>query len=53
MRAVDAFHMEAIRFRMYGLQRKLITKGLDVPKDARRLMENAREALQAAGFQTR
>ena len=53
MRAVDAFHMEAIRFCMYGLQRKLVTEGLDVPKDARRLIENAREALHAAGFQTR
>ncbi len=51
-RAVDAFHVEAIRFRMYGLHRKL-TAGARVPDEALRLLEEARTALQAAGFKTK
>jgi hypothetical protein len=51
IRAVEAFHMEAIRFRMYGLQRQLASGKHSVPEDTRRLVDEIREALQKAGFQ--
>jgi len=50
-RAVAAFHMEAIRFRMYSVDRALEAAGN--PADARRLFEALRQALEAAGFHTR
>ena len=52
IRAVETFHMEAIRFRVYGLRQQLTSGTHEVPEQAGRLIENAREALQAAGFQT-
>ena len=53
IRSVETFHMEAIRFRVYGLHRQLTSGTHDVPEQAGRLIENVRQALQAAGFQTR
>ncbi len=53
IRAVEAFHPEGVRFRMYGLQRKLAADGEEVPANALRLLEEAQDALQAAGFKTR
>ena len=53
IRSVETFHMEAIRFRVYGLHRRLTSATHDVPEQAGRLIENVRQALQAAGFQTR
>jgi hypothetical protein len=50
-RAVAAFHMEAIRFRMYNVDRGL--KLVGDPPDARRLYEALRDALETAGFHTR
>lgn len=50
-RAVAAFHMEAIRFRMYSVDRAL--KAAGDPADARRQFEELRQALEAAGFHTR
>jgi len=49
-RAVAAFHMEAIRFRMYSVDR-LITK--NGHSDCARIFDEVRHALEAAGFHTR
>ena len=51
--AVRAFHMEAIRFRMYGLNRQMKTGGYTLPREAVALLDEARTALEAAGFQTK
>ena len=51
--AVKAFHMEAIRFRMYNLRRQLVNGEQQVPAQATELFGNARDALEAAGFQTK
>lgn len=49
--AVRAFHMEAIRFRMFNVDRRL---GLiQAPAEARAAFNDARHALEAAGFHTR
>ena len=50
-RAIAAFHMEAIRFRIYAVDR-LIRLGGDA-QEARRLLEDVRHALETAGFHTR
>ncbi len=51
--AVQAFHMEAIRFRMYGLNRQMKSGGHTLPREAVALLDEARTALEAAGFQTK
>lgn len=52
-RAIAAFHMEGIRFRMYNVDRA-IAKGLvTVPDEARQVFAEVRRHLEAAGFQTR
>ena len=50
-RAVAAFHLEAIRFRMYNVDRLLRDQG-DQP-GPRLAFEEVRHALEAAGFHTR
>lgn len=50
-RAVAAFHMEAIRFRMYAVDRAL--KAAGDPSEPRRLYDDLRQALETAGFHTR
>lgn len=50
-RAIAAFHMEAIRFRFYSVDRTLRTLGDDA--SARTAFEELRQALEAAGFHTR
>jgi hypothetical protein len=50
-RAVAAFHMEAIRFRFFAVDRLLRSSG-DEPA-AREAFEDLRQALEAAGFHTR
>jgi hypothetical protein len=52
-RAIEAFHMEAIRFRMYNVDRTLAKGSVPVPERAARLFADARRHLEAAGFQTR
>ena len=42
--------MEAIRFRLYGLRRQLKTQGEPVPPKAVGLLEEAGQALEAAGL---
>lgn len=50
-RAVAAFHMEAIRFRMFSVDRLLKQAG--DPDDTRALLEHLRQDLEAGGFHTR
>ncbi|MEO7192583.1 MAG: hypothetical protein ABI051_16140 [Vicinamibacterales bacterium] len=50
-RAVAAFHMEAIRFRIHAVDR-LLRLGGDAA-EPRRLLEDVRQALESAGFHTR
>jgi hypothetical protein len=50
-RAVAAFHLEAIRFRFYSVDRLLRALG-DEP-EARHAFEDLRRELEAAGFHTR
>ena len=52
--AVKAFHMEAIRFRMYNIRRQLASSEQVAPaEEAMELFGNAQDALEAAGFQTK
>jgi len=50
-RAVAAFHMEAIRFRMHSVDRLIQAAGN--PSAVRQAFEDVRQALEAAGFHTR
>ena len=50
-RAVAAFHMEAIRFRMFTVDRLLKVVGDD--REIRARFDAVREALETAGFHTR
>jgi hypothetical protein len=50
-RAVAAFHMEAIRFRMHSVDRLIQAAG--DPVAVRQAFEDVRQALEAAGFHTR
>jgi hypothetical protein len=51
-RAVQTFHMEAIRFRMYTMGRRL-TRTPELPAEIGARFEQVRESLEAAGFHTR
>lgn len=50
-RAVAAFHMEAIRFRMYNVDHAI--KGIGDPANLRQIFEALRHTLETAGFHTR
>ena len=52
-RAIDAFHMEAIRFRMFNVERQLRLLPGGAPEEATGLFATIREDLEAAGFHTR
>ena len=52
-RAIGAFHMEGIRFRMYNVDRLLHQPGFAVPPEALSAFADARRELEAAGFHTR
>jgi hypothetical protein len=52
-RAIEAFHMEGIRFRMYNVDRLLTKADLPIPAEAAGLFTEARVELEAAGFHTR
>ena len=51
-RAIAAFHMEGIRFRIYNVDR-LLRAHPAPPGNAVALLEEARKHLEAAGFHTR
>lgn len=50
--AIGAFHMEAIRFRMFNVDR-LLSRGGPVASQAAPLFTEIRQDLEAAGFHTR
>jgi len=52
-RAIAAFHMEGIRFRIFNVDRQLSRAGEAAPAGASALLEDARRHLEAAGFHTR
>ena len=52
-RAIEAFHMEGIRFRMFNVDRWMSRTDVVFPEPARVLFAEARESLEAAGFHTR
>jgi hypothetical protein len=51
-RAIAAFHLEGIRFRIFNVDR-LVHRGAAAPAGASALLEDARRHLEAAGFHTR
>jgi hypothetical protein len=52
-RAIQAFHMEGIRFRMYNVDRLLSHGAVPLPGEAAALFAGIRKELEAAGFHTR
>ena len=52
-RAIGAFHIEGIRFRMFNVDRLLSRGGLAVPAGAAPVFAEVRRELEAAGFHTR
>jgi hypothetical protein len=52
-RAINAFHMEGIRFRIFNVDRALAKLGGQAPPSAGALLEEVRQHLEAAGFHTR
>ena len=53
LNAVKAFHMEAIRFYVHGIRRKLTLGKISVLPDSLEVFEDACSALDAAGFKTK
>jgi hypothetical protein len=51
--AIRAFHMEAIRFRMFNVDRIINRGGVAVSDQARAAFADVRTHLEAAGFHTR
>ena len=49
-RSVESFHMEAIRFQLFGLRRRLATYEGPLPDAASGLLDETSAALEAAGF---
>ena len=52
-RAIAAFHLEAIRFRMYNVDRLVTHSPILLPVEAAQAVADARHHLEAAGFHTR
>jgi hypothetical protein len=52
-RAVSAFHLEAIRFRMFNVERAILKGGDTYPPEAKERFAELRKALEEAGFHTR
>lgn len=52
-RAVNAFHMEGIRFRIFNVDRYLTREAASLPAEAASILEEVRHHLEAAGFHTR
>jgi hypothetical protein len=51
--AIRSFHMEAIRFRMYSIDRFLSTPGSGATAAELAALQDLHAALEAAGFHTR
>lgn len=52
-RAIAAFHMEGIRFRMFNVDRTIVKGLVPLPAEAKEIFADARHHLETAGFQTR
>lgn len=52
-RAIEAFHMEGIRFRTYNVDRLLHKGGISLPAAAGEAFSRTRQHLEEAGFHTR
>jgi hypothetical protein len=51
--AIQSFHMEAIRFRMYSIDRFLSTPGSGATAEEIAVLQDLHASLEAAGFHTR
>lgn len=51
--AIRAFHMEAIRFRMFNVDRAITRGTVTLSREARTAFADVRRHLEAAGFHTR
>jgi hypothetical protein len=52
-RAIGAFHLEGIRFRIYNVDRMVSHPPVPLPPDAAAIVTDIRRHLEAAGFHTR
>jgi hypothetical protein len=52
-RAIRAFHMEGIRFRIYNVDRLISHSPVSLPPEATAILADVRRHLEAAGFHTR
>ena len=52
-RAIAAFHLEGIRFRIYNVDRMVAHPPVPLPADAVAIVADVRKHLEAAGFHTR
>jgi hypothetical protein len=52
-RAIDAFHLEGIRFRIYNVDRLVSHSPVPLPDEASAIVADVRRHLEAAGFHTR
>ncbi len=52
-RAIGAFHLEGIRFRMYNVDRLVSHSPVPLPPDADTAVADMHRHLEAAGFHTR
>ncbi|MEO6235980.1 MAG: hypothetical protein ABIQ52_03220 [Vicinamibacterales bacterium] len=52
-RAISAFHLEGIRFRIYNVDRLVQHPPVPLPVDALTIVADVRRHLEAAGFHTR
>src|SRR6478609_8138544 len=52
-RAIAAFHLEGIRFRIYNVDRMVAHPPVPLPADTSGIVADIRHHLEAAGFHTR
>jgi hypothetical protein len=52
-RAITAFHLEGIRFRIYNVDRLVSHSPVALPHEATTIVEDVRRHLEDAGFHTR
>ena len=52
-RAIAAFHLEGIRFRIYNVDRQVLHPAVPLPPEAPEIVADVRRHLEAAGFHTR
>jgi hypothetical protein len=52
-RAISAFHLEGIRFRIYNVDRMVQHPAAPLPAEASAIVADVRKHLEAAGFHTR